>query len=168
MNIVLFWTKFFFFFNSQTIVELAETGSLDLSIFCSTCLVVFFSFSSCLSPAVSQAFLLGHHEASFFSTVRLTLPRPSSSLDLGCLNSPSSPPLESLPPVPSAVIHLCRTTKGICPKCTSVLLFSYLKCWKDFLLPTRRVLEHLRNRVSRNHLGTLFKCSFGASLVAQR
>lgn len=40
---------FFFFFNSQTIVELAETGSLDLSIFCSTCLVVFFSFSS-LSP----------------------------------------------------------------------------------------------------------------------
>ena len=46
----------FFFFNSQTIVELAETGSLDLSIFCSTCLVVFFSFSS-LSPfpsAVAQ------------------------------------------------------------------------------------------------------------------
>lgn len=26
----------------QTIVELAETGSLDLSIFCSTCLVVCF------------------------------------------------------------------------------------------------------------------------------
>uniref|UniRef100_A0A669B289 Palmitoyltransferase n=1 Tax=Oreochromis niloticus TaxID=8128 RepID=A0A669B289_ORENI len=30
---------FFFFYPPQTIVELAETGSLDLSIFCSTCLI---------------------------------------------------------------------------------------------------------------------------------
>ena len=122
---------------------------------------------SSLPPAASQAFPPGHHEASFLLTVHLTRPRPSSCLDLDCLNSPSSPPLDSLPPVPPALIHLCCTTKGIYPTCTSVLLFSYLKRWKDFLLPTRLVLELLRNRVSRNHLGTLFKCSFGASLVVQ-
>nr|XP_008542296.1 PREDICTED: palmitoyltransferase ZDHHC17 [Equus przewalskii] len=40
----------------KTIVELAETGSLDLSIFCSTCLVVFFlyAFPSPLPLAVAE------------------------------------------------------------------------------------------------------------------
>lgn len=48
-------------------------------------------------------------------------------------------------------------TEGIFLKCTSVLLFSYLTHWNDFLV--RLVLRLLRNIMARNHMRTSWKSS---------
>lgn len=73
--------KVFCFLNSQTIVELAETGSLDLSIFCSTCLVIFI-FSSFSFPPPDRI----SHRRGCWVWERVLLPQtPHASCSLECL-----------------------------------------------------------------------------------
>lgn len=55
-GIRLVFPKFSFCILFQTIVELAETGSLDLSIFCSTCLVNYTDTDTRILATVRQRF----------------------------------------------------------------------------------------------------------------